>query len=459
MEKIENKKCSSSEHEDTDAIKYCCKCKLYMCNKCDIFHSKLFKNHQPIILEKDSIEIFTGFCTEESHNNELEYFCKTHNQLCCAACIAKIKKKENGKHKDCEVCIIEDIKEEKLNKLKENIDILSNLSKTLDEKIENLKKIFEQINKNKDEIKKEIQIVFTKIRNEINNREDQLLSQVDKKFEDLFLKEDTKKEMEKLPDKVKIALEKSTFNNKEFNEKNLNSLINGCIRIENDIEFINNIEEKIKKYNYIKNSYIIFIPKEEGISQFLEKIKNYGEIFDDFCINSSAIINDVNDLCLIAKWIKDTINKDLIQFEPIFKMSVNGTNSEDFHNICDNKGPTLTLIKTTKNKVFGGFTPLNWNNDKGNIYDELNQSFIFSLNSKKKYDKKEKEKFAIQSQSKYGPIFGNYDFCLKENMKTGEAYATEKSFYLPINNLEILGENQSRDSFEAEELEIYKVIY
>ena len=43
-------------------------------------------------------------------------------------------------------------------------------------------------------------------------------------------------------------------------------------------------------------------------------------------------------------------------------MSENGTKSEDFHKYCDNKGPTLTLFKTTKNKKFGGFISLNWSN-------------------------------------------------------------------------------------------------
>ena len=64
-------------------------------------------------------------------------------------------------------------------------------------------------------------------------------------------------------------------------------------------------------------------------------------------------------------------------------MSENGTNSEDFHKHCDNKGPTLTLVKTTNNKIFGGFTPLNWNIEGKEIKDLNNQTFIFSLNLKK----------------------------------------------------------------------------
>ena len=66
-------------------------------------------------------------------------------------------------------------------------------------------------------------------------------------------------------------------------------------------------------------------------------------------------------------------------------MNQKGSINKEFHKYCDNVGPTLTLIKTTKNKIFGGFTPLNWN-IKGSQFDESNQKFIFSLYLEKKFD-------------------------------------------------------------------------
>lgn len=59
----------------------------------------------------------------------MEYFCKTHNKLSLVVCIAKIKRNNNGTHKDCDIFIIEDIKEEKKNKIKDNIKILEDISK------------------------------------------------------------------------------------------------------------------------------------------------------------------------------------------------------------------------------------------------------------------------------------------------------------------------------------------
>ena len=116
--------CSSKKHDKVDAKEYCQACKVYLCNKCSKLHSELFDEHKSINLEKDSKQIFTGICEEEKHKEELEYLCKTHNKLCCAACLSKISSKGNGQHKDCDVCNIEDVKEEKKNKLNENLKYL-----------------------------------------------------------------------------------------------------------------------------------------------------------------------------------------------------------------------------------------------------------------------------------------------------------------------------------------------
>ena len=110
---ILNKKCSLDEHKEIDAILYCQECRINMCNTCQKVHSKLLKNHHIYPLDKDIKEIFTGLCTKQNHSLELEFYCKTHNQLCCAACISKIKIKGKGQHNNCEVFYITKIKNKK----------------------------------------------------------------------------------------------------------------------------------------------------------------------------------------------------------------------------------------------------------------------------------------------------------------------------------------------------------
>ena len=179
----EKKKCSNKEHEKIDAIFFCSECKIYLCNKCENFHSNLFKNHNCYNLDKDKNEIYWEYCQEKEHNNGLlEFFCKDHNQLCCGFCICKLKEKGKGQHKDCNVCIIEDIKEEKKNSLKNNIQNLENISKNIEETINKYKDIYEKLIKKKEDLKLEILNIFTKIRNCLNERENELLSDIDTKF-------------------------------------------------------------------------------------------------------------------------------------------------------------------------------------------------------------------------------------------------------------------------------------
>ena len=84
-----------------------------MCNKFENLHSSLFKKHNHFKLNKDIDILFTGYCQEKNHPNKLEYFCKDHNQLGYSKCIAKLNKKGDDQHKDCNVCEIELVKDEK----------------------------------------------------------------------------------------------------------------------------------------------------------------------------------------------------------------------------------------------------------------------------------------------------------------------------------------------------------
>ena len=163
MENGKNK-CFLTDHSNVEATIFCQECKLYLCNNCEKNHFELFKNlHHIYKLDKNIKEIFTGFCRERNHTEQLNYFCKNHNKLCCVKCIAKIKDEEYGQHTNCEVCKIKEIEEEKRNKLKDNIKILDNLSNNLDESINELKKIFEKINEEKENMKIKIQKIFTKL--------------------------------------------------------------------------------------------------------------------------------------------------------------------------------------------------------------------------------------------------------------------------------------------------------
>ena len=155
---IQNEKCSSSKHAEINAVSYCPDCKKYFCNKCLNFHVEILEDHKTINLNQKN-EIFTNKCKEKNHINKLEFYCKEHNTLCCVACTSKYKKEGYGQHFDCSITLIENIKDEKRNKLKENIKNLEELYKQIDQSINKLKEIYEQINKNRDELQLKVQTI------------------------------------------------------------------------------------------------------------------------------------------------------------------------------------------------------------------------------------------------------------------------------------------------------------
>ena len=142
------------------------------------------------IISKIVKKIFLlDFARKKNIWKDYNIIAKDHNQLCCASCITKIKGKGYGQHTDCNICFIEDIKEEKKNSFFGNIKKLENLSNTMEQILTNFKMMAEKVNENKEGLKRQIQKIFTKIRNILNEREDELLLEVDKKFENIFYNE------------------------------------------------------------------------------------------------------------------------------------------------------------------------------------------------------------------------------------------------------------------------------
>ena len=458
----QNIKCSNKEHKEINPVFYCRECNIYMCNKCENFHSKLFDNHHFFNLDNNINNIFIDLCQKEHHNQKLEFFCKTHNKLCCGLCITKIKKEGKGQHSDCDICLIENISEEKKLKLKKNIKFLEEFLNTITKSIEQIKELFEKININKEELKLKLLRVFTEIRNAVNEREDELLLEIDKKFEDMYIKEDIIKDYDKLPNKVKISLEKGKkIEKEEWNDNNkLIFLINDCINIENNIKDINLVNENIKKLEFKKkfNEQLIFYPEEKSeIKEFINKLKTFGNISVCKCLNifnDSLIINKNKQyIDSLIKWLNP---KNDIKANLLYRKSKDGDSYDIFHKLCDNQGPTLILIKGAEGFIFGGYTPLDW--DDNSRWKKDDETFLFSLTNNKIYNKSDKSKNSIYCYKLQGPWFPFIGFGSfgKHNMSQGKF--EPKSQYFK-DYIDIIPNNGEEKFFDVEEVEIYKISF
>ena len=83
--------------------------------------------------------------------------------------------------------------------------------------------------------------------------------------------------------------------------------------------------------------------------------------------------------------------------------------AEKFHELCDGKGPTITIARSEYKKLFGGYASISWNSD-GDLYAP--NSFLFSLDKQTKHMISKNEYCAIRGNKEYGPSFGGSDLAL-----------------------------------------------
>eukprot|EP00026_Physarum_polycephalum_P009528 Phypoly_transcript_09656.p1 GENE.Phypoly_transcript_09656~~Phypoly_transcript_09656.p1 ORF type:complete len:440 (+),score=86.82 Phypoly_transcript_09656:73-1320(+) len=61
----------------------------------------------------------------------------------------------------------------------------------------------------------------------------------------------------------------------------------------------------------------------------------------------------------ITKWLPNKA------FNLLYKATRDGFAADDFHRVCDGKGPTLALIQSSEGFLFGGYTPISWDSTNG----------------------------------------------------------------------------------------------
>ena len=176
--------------------------------------------------------------------------------------------------------------------------------------------------------------------------------------------------------------------------------------------------------------------------------------------NKSSInefITGYSDLTFIENEIIKQLGKKIKSYNLIYKATRDGSRASDFHNQCDNANNNLSIVKTKKGKIFGGFTTKNWKEQKGaNDFHKCDEkAFVFSINNKKIYNIKDKNR-AIYCRNDLALFFSSqadiyiYDNCFKAKGGTnqsaydykGETYSLNGEFF-----------------FDLEDYEVYQVIF
>jgi len=94
-----------------------------------------------------------------------------------------------------------------------------------------------------------------------------------------------------------------------------------------------------------------------------------------FAINDSKIINSEELKSKVKSLLPPTA-----KFMNLYRASRDGKSAIDFHSRCDNKGPTITIVKSENGTIFGGYTDISWFSSKScDDHEYQHTSFIFSI--------------------------------------------------------------------------------
>ena len=250
-----------------------------------------------------------------------------------------------------------------------------------------------------------------------------------------------------------------------------------------DINIININKKEIKYKVEIKKENEKFIKVYEGnnnncLIDNLNKNTNYEiricSIYNDIISNYSEIYKiktkDLDSIILRESGKENEFIKEILEWsgyksmELIYRGSRDGTKSNDFHNKCDNQGPTICLFKNEKGYIFGGYSSISWTNDSGN-YHSAPESFIFTLtniyNIKPTKFPNSNTNDSVYHHSSYGPTFGGgHDIYISSD------YTNNNNSYsnFPYSYQDTLGKGYSiftgdnnSSSFKLKEMEIFKL--
>ena len=224
---------------------------------------------------------------------------------------------------------------------------------------------------------------------------------------------------------------------KEFKEK-----------INNNDE-INNLKEenkKIKEENISlkekMQEFLLYIPDLKEIKAILETEKIIN-------LDSKIIEDNINYNKTLKNWINP--NKK-IKSELLYRMSRDGIEYSTFHKLCDNKGPTIILVKLIDGDILGIYTPINW--DINGSWKSDTDMFAFSLTENNKSNKNYENNYGILCKSNFGPFSLFLQFNNKFKMDITYVFPGNSGF-LDCDKLF----SREQEYYDNSEVEVHKIIF
>ncbi|CAG8541397.1 9307_t:CDS:2 [Acaulospora morrowiae] len=172
-----------------------------------------------------------------------------------------------------------------------------------------------------------------------------------------------------------------------------------------------------------------------------------------------------SDIRQIDSWINgnDTAQTSLVpithKYNLICRGSRDGFTADNFHRICDDKGPTVIVIKTNKNdQIIGGYSLASWHS-RGRSESGVG-CFIFSLGDRNGHDpvlSRHASGQGIACWKTHGPVFGDqrdlslFDIYIQNGSNN---YCKQRNYKVAI----LPGADSQYVGYNVQEYEVFQVI-
>ncbi|KAF9431849.1 Interferon-induced protein 44-like, partial [Entomortierella beljakovae] len=106
-----------------------------------------------------------------------------------------------------------------------------------------------------------------------------------------------------------------------------------------------------------------------------------------------------------------------------YRASRDGFDASNFHMACDQRGPTLTVVRAENGTIFGGYNSSSWSSHPTGVYSTSRTNFLFTLNSRE-HPQRENIMFPVKGDGlaatynklNFGPTFGTgHDLFISSN--------------------------------------------
>eukprot|EP00347_Sterkiella_histriomuscorum_P009817 403339772 len=153
------------------------------------------------------------------------------------------------------------------------------------------------------------------------------------------------------------------------------------------------------------------------------------------------------------------------EYKLLFQGSRDGFTAKAFHEMCDNKGPTVCFILSEFGQTFGGYTSISW--ESGDKQSPDNNAILFQINKKTLHKLIQNNGTGIYNNNDYLCIFGKngfgWDIGIHSNCnKIKSSFCNFGRNYQPLNGIEP-GSTEAKDylagqyNYKVIEIEVYSL--